>query len=270
MTVLGLDIYANNGPVPLLKARDEDHVQFVILKATEGRTFPDPIRNKATYDWFDAKWAEAVGAALLPGAYHFARPGNNAAVDEAHHFLNRIGTRRGLLALDLEDVHDGKSMWQRASWALAWLETVYSATGIKPLLYSYHSWVNDSSFAGIRAAGYPLWVPLDPVGAVPVVQSTHVIGTLGTLDVDTFAGSFDELRALAGIGPTPQPQPQPDPTQPEDDMPYLVRSPDGEIDLCIAGVMVHLLPAELPTYAHLTQYPVGQREADAARAKVGA
>lgn len=215
MTVTGLDLFAGNGPVPLLKARDEDHVQFVILKATEGRTFPDPILNKATYDWFDAKWAEASAVGLLPGAYHFARPGNNTAAAEAAHFLNRIGNRRGLLALDLEDQKDGKSLWQRASWALAWLESVYAATGIKPLLYSYHSWVNDPAFAGIRTAGYPLWVPLDPIGADPVVQWTHVLGTLGNLDVDTFAGSFDELRALAGITP---PQPAKPPSTPGADM----------------------------------------------------
>jgi hypothetical protein len=236
MTVTGLDLYADNGPVPLAKARDEDGVRFVILKATEGRTFPDPIRNKATYDWFDQKWAEASAVGLLPGAYHFARPRNNTALDEAHHFLNRIGTRRGLLALDLEDQNDGKTMWQRASWALAWLETVYAATGTKPLLYTYHSWINDPAFAGVKAAGYPLWIPLEPVGADPVVQWTHVLGTLGVLDVDTFAGTFDELRALAGITPTP-PQPQPQPGDPKENAVLLFQDSTGIYFLTGAGTV---------------------------------
>lgn len=54
-----------------------------------------------------------------------------------------------------------------------------------------------------------------------------------------------------------------------DDMPYLIRTPDGEIDLVLGAALIHLTAAELPAYSHLTQYPIGQDEGNRARAKFG-
>lgn len=222
MTTLGIDVYSGNGHVDFVKARDEDHVAFVIRKATEGVTYQDP--------GFAADYDRIVAAGLLPGAYHFAHPSRNTPQAEAANFLRVLGIRRGcLLALDFEDNHDTLTPWQRATWALQFLGIVTGATAIRPLLYTYHAWAWSSAFAGIRAARYPLWVPLDPIGADPVVQWTHVLGTLGNLDVDTFAGNLDQLRALAGVGaspPAPSPNPNPHPSQEDDDMALLVKSSD--------------------------------------------
>jgi GH25 family lysozyme M1 (1,4-beta-N-acetylmuramidase) len=212
MTVLGLDVYSGNHFHAWTKARDENNVRFVIRKATQGIGYDDPL--------FTQDFDEIKAAGLLPGAYHFAVNKNNTAAAEAAHFLRILGPRRGcLLALDLEDTHDGQTMQQRAVWAAAWCDQVTKATGIRPLLYTYHRWAYSPEFTAMRKT-YPLWIPLDPVGSAPVTQWTHVLGTLGNLDVDTFAGSINELRALAGIGPvatgpvsTPaSPPPLPKPT----------------------------------------------------------
>jgi hypothetical protein len=81
----------------------------------------------------------------------------------------------------------------------------------------------------------------------------------------SYPGGYD-ISIVAAYWPGVDPLPTPK----EDDMPYLIRSPDGEIDLVLAGAMVHLSPAQLPTYSNLVQYPVDQVSADKARAKCGA
>ena len=216
MTVLGLDLYAGNGDIDLVKARDEDGVRFVILKATEGRTFPNPagtVTERQAFAWFDHMWQKVLDAGLIPGSYHFARQGNNGAADEAAHYLARLGGRKGLMGLDLEDQRDGLSLPQRAAWSAVFLDTIHAATAIAPFAYTYGSWWRSAPFAPVRAH-YPGWIPLDQVGADPLVQSTHMIGTLGTLDVDTFAGTVDELRTLTGLAGVPISVPTPTPALP--------------------------------------------------------
>ncbi len=207
MTTLGLDVYSGNSFTAFAKARAEDNIQFVIRKATQGVDYRDP--------GFAADFQAISDAGLLPGAYHFAHNAVNGPIVEAESFLAVLGARRRcLLALDLEDQHDGQTMGQRAQWALAWLSYVTAQTGIKPLIYTYHAWTYSPQFASIRGT-YPLWIPLDAPGTAPVTQWTHVIGTLGNLDVDTFAGTLDELKTLAGIAtPVVDTQPLPIPVQP--------------------------------------------------------
>lgn len=193
MTVLGIDVYSGNGHVDFVKARDEDGVRFVIRKASEGVTYQDP--------GFAQDFDRIVAAGLIPGAYHFAHPARNTPAAEARNFLNVLGARRGcLLALDFEDTRDNLTLWQRAAWVSPFLSIVHQATGIGPLLYTYHSWAFSSAFAGIRTTT-PLWIPLGQ--GDPIDQATHMLGTLGVLDVDTFNGTENQLRALAGLAPAP-------------------------------------------------------------------
>ena len=211
MTVtLGLDVYSGNGHVDWVKARAEDGIAFAVRKATQGVTYNDA--------GFGADWDAICVAGLMPGAYHFAHNSANTAQAEAAHFLAVLGSRRGLLALDLEDVHDGRTLTQRAAWAGTWLSLVASGTGLRPLLYTYHSWWLSDPFTALRGM-YAGWVPLDPVTPAEVTQTARVIGTLGTLDVDTFGGTLDDLRRLAGLTvavPAPQPAPAPVSTQPHE------------------------------------------------------
>jgi len=82
------------------------------------------------------------------------------------------------------------------------------------------------------------------------------------------------LRTWSGGGYTSlvrpsSPTPNPVPLPPGDLMPYLIRTPDGEIDLVIGAALIHLSPVESenPAYAHLVTYPIGQDEGNRARAK---
>jgi hypothetical protein len=229
----GLDLFSGNGAIDLAKARTEDNIQFLFRKATQGLTYDDA--------GFAADFDRCTTLGIQPGAYHFAHNAQNTPGDEAAHFLRTLAGRRGLLALDLEDQADGKTVQQRADWATAWLSIVHQATGIRPFIYTYHSWAFNPAFAQIRAA-YPLWVPLDPSQPGEIVQAVHAVGTIGTLDVDTFLGTLDDLRQLAGLTtpvapsqpastPTPAPPPIPYHGKAHTDMAHtlIVRRSTGEI-----------------------------------------
>ena len=130
--------------------------RFVIAKATDGRSFVDPM--------YATNKAEATAAGLMFGAYHFARPDGSAndAIEEASHFVDvaQLGQGNLLPVLDLE-VTGGLTPKRLIGWMLAWLDEVTAQTGVRPMVYtSPYGWAsrtNDST--AIVDAGYTvLWV----------------------------------------------------------------------------------------------------------------
>lgn len=110
---------------------DVTNHDFVIAKATEGKTYTD------TY--FHHNIEKCMKASKLIGAYHYARPENNNAKDEAQHFANVVKPYIGkcLFALDWE----GVSLNYPIDWAVEWLQEVERLTGVKPLIYCSASYV---------------------------------------------------------------------------------------------------------------------------------
>jgi lysozyme len=148
----GVDLSNHNAGASIAKAHAAG-CSFVFAKATEGLTFTDSR--------FAGFRADAHAAGVPFGAYHFAKPQHGrAAADEAHHFVNTIGTVRvGELppVLDLE--------WTllppnaTAAWASTWLQTVHTLTGALPMIYASPSFLGSKVAA--RSAGlsrYPLWL----------------------------------------------------------------------------------------------------------------
>jgi lysozyme len=128
---------------------------FVIMKATEGRTWVDPkyARNRR----------RALRAGLVVAAYHFARPDRHArdARIEANHFLKVARIRAGdiIPVLDLETNGD-LSRRGLIHWTWAWLNRVRRRTGVRAMIYTGSTrWRtemrNSQRFA---RAGYPLWL----------------------------------------------------------------------------------------------------------------
>ena len=97
---------------------------FIIMKATEGRSFVDPMMKE---------YIEKLGKDQLYGFYHFARPERNRAKDEAKHFCNTIGVygEEAMLVLDWE----AQAVKQPIEWALEWCKLVEKEYGKKPLIY---------------------------------------------------------------------------------------------------------------------------------------
>lgn len=135
---------------------------FAFAKATEGTTFTD--------GQFARNWSQIKSHGLVRGAYHFGHP-KNSATAEADHFLKVVraqGLHDGdLLALDLE-ANDGRSASSVASWARAWCQHVHSATGVKPIVYTFLSFARGGYCTGL--GDYPLWIaaPSYPAGKPPM------------------------------------------------------------------------------------------------------
>lgn len=105
---------------------------FIIAKATEGRSYTDEL--------FNHNIEKTLKANKLIGAYHYARPENgNSAKDEANHFVNIVKPLIGkcLLALDWE----GEALHYPIDWAVEWLNEVERLTGVKPLIYCSASYL---------------------------------------------------------------------------------------------------------------------------------
>ena len=150
----------NNKAEPILLGGDFSHhnfnvfnpsiLDFVWLKATEGKTYKDPAMQDYLEDMVE------LGGNNVPflGFYHYARAEKNTPEEEAAHFINTIAPHTGncLMPLDWE----GKSLSVNPTWAIRWLNYVKDHTGHTPLIYtgSYAT----KNLKSVADAGYKLWL----------------------------------------------------------------------------------------------------------------
>lgn len=121
---------------------------FVIIKATEGNGYTDVM-----CDTFYQK-AKSLGKKL--GVYHFARPDlGNSGEEEADWFIKEtLGYHKeAMLVLDWES-----GDLTNVAWAKAWLDRVYSKTGVKPVIYMSASVMHSADWSSVVNADYGLWV----------------------------------------------------------------------------------------------------------------
>lgn len=157
MTLSGIDISHHNYSV--LKAEgfsklyDRAVLGFVIMKATEGVSFSDPrfpeyIRHIGE--------ANIMNDFVQVGAYHYARPENNAPEAEARHFVEAVGKYAGhmLYALDVEG--RALEMPDIDAWSLKWLQEIWRLTGVKPLIYLQRSALK--KFPAVAGSDTGLWL----------------------------------------------------------------------------------------------------------------
>lgn len=124
---------------------------FIICKATEGTGYVDPNCDK--------HYQRAKGQGKLLGVYHFARPDLNKGVDgakrEAEYFVNNTKGYIGDAILVLDWEQSGTT--SQTDWAKAWLEHVFTLTGVHPLIYMSASVVNANNWSAISGS-YGLWI----------------------------------------------------------------------------------------------------------------
>ncbi|RZS91005.1 GH25 family lysozyme M1 (1,4-beta-N-acetylmuramidase) [Motilibacter rhizosphaerae] len=188
---------------------------FAFVKASEGSTYTNP--------YFAADWAALGANATIRGAYHFARPNAvpGSAVAQAQHFVAVAGTSTdaGDLApvLDLE-VTGGLAPADLTAWAQTWLATVAALTGRTPIIYTYPYFWKTAMAGSAAFTAYPLWIASysskqpGQIGGWPTwtfwqyTDAGTVAGVPTKVDVSTFNGTQDQLRAMAGLpatGPVP-------------------------------------------------------------------
>jgi LysM repeat protein/GH25 family lysozyme M1 (1,4-beta-N-acetylmuramidase) len=232
---------------------------FVIIKATGGTGYTNPT--------CDAKYQAAVRAGKKVGVYHFAHEAGfqGTAVAEATHFLASVkGYLNGhtLLVLDWEGDN-----WRDTGWAKTWLDTVFAATGVRPLIYLNGAYLHGADWSAVQAGNYGLWYAQyavtsttegytawdAPSGSWKRADQAHCPATWGTtgpvmwqfadnahipgfaagLDADVFygdAGTWDAYCAPVG-SPKPQggvtPPPAPAPAPAPKPAPAPAPAPTG-------------------------------------------
>ena len=191
---------------------------FVIVKATEGKTYTDPCFLKHI--------ESARNLGKLIGFYHFARPENNTPHEEVLNFLACVSPYlgEGILFLDWES--SGK---HNVSWAKEWLDEVYSLTGIRPLIYMSESVTKTYDWSQV-AREYKLWVAkyrdyeidynydMTRAGKEPVTHywysyvmwqwtsSGRLDGYDNNLDCNKFYGTAEDWRKLCEREVKPMPE----------------------------------------------------------------
>ncbi len=210
--ILGIDVSHHQGSINWTLVANDGKV-FAYCKSTEGFTYDDP--NFQTY------MTNGHNAGVVMGAYHFARPDNNSAIDEANHFLsvagNYIGDGYLPPVLDFEDPNSSTHLDQIYSsqyltnWIQTWLNRVESVSGVKPVIYTNSHYAN---FLQSSLNTYGLWIAKP--GTSPTTPPTNmgiwndwqfkqyswqgnVNGISGYVDLDVFNGTTSDFLNLTAL-----------------------------------------------------------------------
>lgn len=182
---------------------------FVIIKGTGGAGYVS-----AECDGF-VQQAKAAGK--LIGVYHFAREVGFGGTpeEEAQWFVDNCGAYFDGTVIPVLDFE--QDVYLGVEWAKAWLDAVYRLIGVKPLFYSYLSFIESHDCSAIANADYGLWVAQydhnNPTGylekAAPYVPYWSVVamyqytshgylsGYSKRLDLDVFYGDVATWYAYA-------------------------------------------------------------------------
>lgn len=202
-TVHGIDVSHHQGNIDweLLRNRgvvNDDPLTFVFMKATEGNTYVDTK--------FRRNFESAHRYGLIRGAYHFYRP-SLPPQSQADFYISQVKLQPGDLppVLDIEvRPAPGQTIAQFRSDLLTWLKRVEKHYGVKPILYTYHSfhqqYLRDSLFQQ-----YPYWIAHYYVDSVSYKGPWHfwqhsdrgkMPGIRGNVDMNVFNGTYSELKEM--------------------------------------------------------------------------
>jgi GH25 family lysozyme M1 (1,4-beta-N-acetylmuramidase) len=166
-TCRGVDVSSYQGPQDWA-AHKRDGVVFAWVKASEGQRSRDAR--------FDTHIAAVIRAGLVPGAYHFAWP-NQDAVTEANNYIGAVkpyaGAHDFVHWLDLERYSDGRNYAGRSSaqiraWAETWIARVQAAFPRQRV--GVYTSAHDIA-KGHLPDGVPLWYPQYPWGAASYARA---------------------------------------------------------------------------------------------------
>jgi lysozyme len=175
-----------------------DSIDFVFMKATEGRNFLDPR--------FRHNWRKAYEKRFIRGAYHFYRP-SVPSIIQAQHFIRTVQLASGDLppVLDLE-VTDNRPKKIIVDGAKNWLLIIENHYGIKPIIYTNRDWYE--KYVKGNFDDYVVWMAaytLEPRPSLDGGKPWHfwqytnngrVKGVKGAVDLNVFYGTKKEMEEL--------------------------------------------------------------------------
>ena len=215
--VHGIDVSHWQGNINWNDVASDGQV-YAWAKASEGMTYQDPQ--------FMANMSNGIDAGVIMGAYHFARPDNNLAIQDAENFLNTAGAYIGAgflpPVLDLENPYSGGqsidllslfSSSELSSWVMEWSNTVELQTGIAPIIYVNGNYAN---YLNTSVNMYGLWFAQPDETLSPPVNIGvwddwsfkqyswwgEVSGIVGDVDLNIFNGGMTEFNELIGVNTT--------------------------------------------------------------------
>ena len=174
-----------------------ENVHFAFVKATEGNDMSDSL--------FCYNWASISETNIYKGAYHFLRF-NSSGAEQAHNFLSHLDDHPGHLppVLDIE-VTDGVDKKHMINTAYDWIETVHSALGVQPIIYTnlrfYNEYLSDAfSNHTLWIARYNTTPPVLKGGAQwsfwQYGDKGQLKGIDGYVDFNVFNGNLNDLREI--------------------------------------------------------------------------
>jgi lysozyme len=258
--IFGLDIsryqHTQDKPIDFEKMYNAG-VRFLMINGGNTLSAADSVASN--YYFADRSLAQAAG--IFTGMYYYVHlPNTKVArviVANAHNqalkIINRLNQHGGYgdldlpVALDLETTctHKTSSGVCRASmsknnvglWTRTWLTDLTQATGRKPIVYSYLSFLSANLSSPAALGAYPLWIatagidPSKPESQPGIYKDRcfrspwsdancylswtfwqYSSGGAGAryglqtkaVDLDIFNGSSDQFLAIAGVMPSTQ------------------------------------------------------------------
>ena len=196
--IQGIDISRHNGKVDFKKVANSG-VEFVFIKASEGKSHRDPL--------YAANFEKSGKAGLQRGAYHFFRFDREGA-DQAENFLQAIGSDIPELPLviDVEAAGNPKNVSpQKVTERLEAMVEYMHLSGHQVMFYTnmdgYYDYIADTF------PGYPLWIcrfKSNPINAEWAFwQYDHhgkIDGIKGDVDLNVFSGNRREWEVFLQEG----------------------------------------------------------------------
>lgn len=151
-SIYGIDISRHQGDINWGKLKDgnpdEEPLQFIYMKATEGSDYID--KN------FDINFKQAKAHGFIRGAYHyFSR--HSSGSQQAELFIKTVKLEKGDLppVVDVEErPGDKRRFIQELKIFLSKIESHY---GVKPIIYSYKKY-KERYLSDTYFDKYPIWI----------------------------------------------------------------------------------------------------------------
>lgn len=212
----GIDV-ASYQRYPDWNAVKESGISFAFTKLSEDTNYVNPT--------FEYNWAQMKAVGIQRGAYHFARPEGNDAIEEADALCLRLSMagfeETDMVALDLEAGYG-----DLGPWTIEFCRRVEDRMGVVPIIYTGR-WFSEPHGLGDypEIANYPLWLaayqPTMPAPPAPwsvvsfwqYTSSGQIPGIVGDVDLNVFNGSAEHLPLM---GKLPTETPVEPPTPPTD------------------------------------------------------
>ncbi|WP_172665784.1 glycoside hydrolase family 25 protein [Flammeovirga sp. OC4] len=178
-----------------------DGFSFVFMKATEGKHIKD--------HHFDKNWKAAHQEGIIKSAYHFYRPKVDpyAQVDW---FVKHVKLGKGDLppVLDVE-TFDGVPIDTIRENVSIWLNLIEKKYGIRPIIYTNHSFYHDVFYNRKAFEKYPIWIAAYGKVFKPILKDErkdwsmwqytdrgNSRGIEGDVDLNVFHGTIEDLKRM--------------------------------------------------------------------------